>query len=207
MSPNPFHAKKEQYDGGSYDPTPVKTTKGSNFLQCLPPSSTDEPKTKPQDQPPPRPLIIYTHSPKVIHTQPRDFMALVQKLTGYTRPPDDAKPTQDPRLQQCHGSVEDNESTSVVTEEHGSSANDVSHVTTNSCFVDGRVGVGSHRYRAAGFDPFFNPAPVFPAAPTNFLCASTHQLPFYSPDSLFLNRNSLGSSSSSLRVLKDYGEM
>ncbi|CAM8919361.1 unnamed protein product [Rhodiola kirilowii] len=28
------------------------------------------------------PVIIYTHSPKVIHTQPRDFMALVQKLTG-----------------------------------------------------------------------------------------------------------------------------
>uniref|UniRef100_A0A7N0TL40 VQ domain-containing protein n=1 Tax=Kalanchoe fedtschenkoi TaxID=63787 RepID=A0A7N0TL40_KALFE len=28
------------------------------------------------------PVIIYTQSPKVIHTQPRDFMALVQKLTG-----------------------------------------------------------------------------------------------------------------------------
>ncbi|RZC43928.1 hypothetical protein C5167_036876 [Papaver somniferum] len=28
------------------------------------------------------PVIIYTHSPKVIHTQARDFMALVQKLTG-----------------------------------------------------------------------------------------------------------------------------
>ncbi|KAK4719358.1 hypothetical protein R3W88_017696 [Solanum pinnatisectum] len=29
-----------------------------------------------------QPVIIYTHSPKVIHTHPRDFKALVQKLTG-----------------------------------------------------------------------------------------------------------------------------
>lgn len=28
------------------------------------------------------PVIIYTYSPKVIHTEARDFMALVQKLTG-----------------------------------------------------------------------------------------------------------------------------
>ncbi|KAL5223560.1 hypothetical protein ABZP36_010199 [Zizania latifolia] len=33
---------------------------------------------------PPRqqPVIIYTHSPKVIRTNPRDFMSIVQKLTG-----------------------------------------------------------------------------------------------------------------------------
>ncbi|KAJ0038635.1 hypothetical protein Pint_21971 [Pistacia integerrima] len=29
-----------------------------------------------------QPVVIYMHSPKVIHTQARDFMALVQKLTG-----------------------------------------------------------------------------------------------------------------------------
>lgn len=28
------------------------------------------------------PVIIYTHSPKIIHTNPCDFRALVQKLTG-----------------------------------------------------------------------------------------------------------------------------
>ncbi|KAI6677059.1 hypothetical protein NL676_037855 [Syzygium grande] len=31
-----------------------------------------------------RPIIIYTHSPKIIHTKARDFMALVQKLTGFS---------------------------------------------------------------------------------------------------------------------------
>ncbi|MFS7993251.1 putative VQ motif-containing protein/18/20/21/25 [Helianthus anomalus] len=29
-----------------------------------------------------KPIIIYMRSPKVIHTKPHDFMALVQKLTG-----------------------------------------------------------------------------------------------------------------------------
>ncbi|KZV56246.1 hypothetical protein F511_13163 [Dorcoceras hygrometricum] len=29
-------------------------------------------------------VIIYTHSPKAIHAQASDFMALVQKLTGYS---------------------------------------------------------------------------------------------------------------------------
>ncbi|XP_044492254.1 VQ motif-containing protein 8, chloroplastic [Mangifera indica] len=35
-----------------------------------------------------QPVIIYTESPKVIHTQARDFMALVQKLTGLSRDDD-----------------------------------------------------------------------------------------------------------------------
>ncbi|KAI3725416.1 hypothetical protein L1987_65204 [Smallanthus sonchifolius] len=204
MSPAPFHAKEEQYDSGTYDQSPLKT----NFLHRLPPppSSTgssptitsDTVKTRSQEQqPPPRPLIIYTHSPKVIHTQPRDFMALVQKLTGFTRPPEDAQPTQ------RQASFEDNESTSVVTEEHGSSVNDISHV--NSCFVDGGVGVPPPTYRAApGFDPYFNPTSGFPGNLTDYLCTSSHQLPFYNPDSMFLNRNSL---SSSLRVVKDYRDV
>lgn len=33
------------------------------------------------------PVIIYTHSPKIIHAHPRDFMELVQKLTGLPRSP------------------------------------------------------------------------------------------------------------------------
>ena len=43
------------------------------------------PAPAPQPQPPIRqqqPVIIYTHSPKVIRTNPRDFMSIVQKLTG-----------------------------------------------------------------------------------------------------------------------------
>ncbi|CAI0396050.1 unnamed protein product [Linum tenue] len=36
----------------------------------------------PNSQPPRAPVIIYTVSPKVIHTNPGDFMNLVQRLTG-----------------------------------------------------------------------------------------------------------------------------
>ncbi|OEL22973.1 hypothetical protein BAE44_0016007 [Dichanthelium oligosanthes] len=38
---------------------------------------------QPQQQ---QPVIIYTHSPKVIRTNPRDFMSIVQKLTGLDSP-------------------------------------------------------------------------------------------------------------------------
>ncbi|KAF0930651.1 hypothetical protein E2562_034185 [Oryza meyeriana var. granulata] len=37
------------------------------------------PRQQQQQQPP---VIIYTHSPKIIRTNPRDFMSIVQKLTG-----------------------------------------------------------------------------------------------------------------------------
>ncbi|GLJ54247.1 hypothetical protein SUGI_1163510 [Cryptomeria japonica] len=46
-------------------PTPLKVSKDSN-PNCI--------KIKP--------VIIYLRSPEVIHTQPKDFMALVQRLTG-----------------------------------------------------------------------------------------------------------------------------
>ncbi|KAL2324097.1 hypothetical protein Fmac_023155 [Flemingia macrophylla] len=36
-----------------------------------------------------QPIIIYTHSPKIIHTKAKDFMALVQRLTGRSRTNDD----------------------------------------------------------------------------------------------------------------------
>jgi hypothetical protein len=50
-------------------------------------SSSGHHRPAPAPQPPRRqqqqqPVIIYTHSPKVIRTNPRDFMSIVQKLTG-----------------------------------------------------------------------------------------------------------------------------
>ncbi|KAK1421030.1 hypothetical protein QVD17_23078 [Tagetes erecta] len=149
MSPAPFHAKQEQYvdDGSAYNPTPLKINKDSKFIHCLPPPSDAGLKNRSHEQqPPPRPLIIYTHSPKVIHTKPRDFMALVQKLTGYTPQPHD---TQVSQCQAHNVTDQDNESTSVVTEEHGSSVNDISPV--KSCFVDA---MAPPPY--PGFDPYFN---------------------------------------------------
>ncbi|TKY74139.1 MKS1 protein [Spatholobus suberectus] len=54
-------------------PTPLRINKDSHKIK--------KPPLAPQ--PPPRqPIIIYTVSPKVIHTTPGDFMNLVQRLTG-----------------------------------------------------------------------------------------------------------------------------
>ncbi|KAG9155283.1 hypothetical protein Leryth_021310 [Lithospermum erythrorhizon] len=36
-----------------------------------------------------QPIIIYTHSPKIIHADAKDFMALVQNLTGVLRRSED----------------------------------------------------------------------------------------------------------------------
>ncbi|KAK9062758.1 hypothetical protein SSX86_019948 [Deinandra increscens subsp. villosa] len=181
MSPARLHAKEEHED----DQKPLKFT--GSFTTT---PTVDATKTQP---PPPPPVIIYTHSPKVIHTHPRDFRSLVQKLTGYTPPMEETRPAQDPRQVQDQGNMEDNESSSVVTDEHCSSVNDVPQV--NSCLTDG------------GFDPYFNPTPFFPANPGNYLCTPTHQLPFYAPDSRLFNRNALSSSSSSLRVLREYQDI
>ena len=57
-------------------PTPLRINKDSHKIKRTP-------VALPQPQPPPRqPVIIYTVSPKVIHTTPSDFMSLVQRLTG-----------------------------------------------------------------------------------------------------------------------------
>ncbi|KAK7351031.1 hypothetical protein VNO77_10162 [Canavalia gladiata] len=61
-------------------PTPLRIHKDSHKIKK--PPLAPQPS---QPQPPPRqPVIIYTVSPKIIHTTPGDFMNLVQRLTGST---------------------------------------------------------------------------------------------------------------------------
>ncbi|CAA3033316.1 Hypothetical predicted protein, partial [Olea europaea subsp. europaea] len=104
--------------------------KDSHFIKKLPSSSSSSSSSstvingvglKP---PQPRyPVIIYTHSPKVIHTHPRDFMALVQKLTGYSPSEDETtnlKPKHDDKKSVIN---DDNESTSIVTDENINGSN------------------------------------------------------------------------------------
>ncbi|KAL9247480.1 hypothetical protein vseg_020910 [Gypsophila vaccaria] len=76
------------------------------------------------------PVIIYTHSPKVINTNPRDFMSLVQKLTGMSRSKDDNVGSTNKKIMTIKMSgndndsstnVDDNESSSAITDENCSS--------------------------------------------------------------------------------------
>ncbi|KAL2894085.1 Nuclear speckle RNA-binding protein B, partial [Bienertia sinuspersici] len=61
-------------------PTPLKVRKESHRIKKPPvgPSNNQQPAPQPTRQP----VIIYTVSPKVIHTHPSEFMTLVQRLTG-----------------------------------------------------------------------------------------------------------------------------
>lgn len=59
-------------------PTPLRINKDSHKIKKPP---VAPPPSQPQ-APPRQPIIIYTVSPKVIHTTPSDFMSLVQRLTG-----------------------------------------------------------------------------------------------------------------------------
>ncbi|PON76285.1 VQ motif containing protein [Parasponia andersonii] len=60
-------------------PTPLKIHKDSHKIRK--PPVAPQP-SQPQAHQPRQPVIIYTVSPKVIHTNPSDFMNLVQRLTG-----------------------------------------------------------------------------------------------------------------------------
>lgn len=67
-------------------PQDSSNAKASTTAQCLKVSKESHRIRKPPLPLPPvqyrPPVIIHTYSPKVIHTQPDDFMSLVQKLTG-----------------------------------------------------------------------------------------------------------------------------
>ncbi|KAE9615388.1 hypothetical protein Lalb_Chr04g0254691 [Lupinus albus] len=58
--------------------SPLKINKNSHLIHK---SSSSSSKSHKQER---NPIIIYMQSPKIIHSKPQDFRALVQKLTGMT---------------------------------------------------------------------------------------------------------------------------
>ncbi|KAF8037709.1 hypothetical protein BT93_B0535 [Corymbia citriodora subsp. variegata] len=167
------------------------TAAAAPLLASASPSASARPS---QQQPQPRhPVIIYTHSPKIIHTQPRDFMALVQKLTGLSRssPDDEPKPTPplpppaaaaansgdgddaDAKSSKAAagsggaGVGEDNECSSVITDENcSSSVGDGGQV--NSCFA------AAPNFEAAngGSAYLSNHLPFLPNNAADFMCSN-----------------------------------
>ncbi|KAK6921183.1 VQ protein [Dillenia turbinata] len=155
--------------------------------------------SRPQQQR--HPVIIYTHSPKIIHTHPKDFMALVQKLTGLSQSSEDMAPLKSENNNESwmseddskHGNDkgiinDDNESSSVITDENNCSFGDVP--VNSSCFVP----------------------PIFDASNPNLM---SHHIPIFSSSQTFPNysdclffppnvRRSI--SSSSMKSMKDFQE-
>ncbi|VYS57795.1 unnamed protein product [Arabidopsis thaliana] len=91
--PHHHHPKREPNENNSgilYTPSPspspptLKVNKDSHVIKKPPSPSSFSSAAKPR-----HPVIIYTHTPRIIHTNPKDFMALVQKLTGMTHSDED----------------------------------------------------------------------------------------------------------------------
>ncbi|GMI76560.1 VQ motif-containing protein 20 [Hibiscus trionum] len=199
------HAKKD-----TVCPPPLKVSKDSHLIKKSSSSSSSSSAAsslgvtgavKPQQQR--HPVIIYTHSPKVIHTHPKDFMALVQKLTGMSRNEEDHnraaahQPKAEASAEEDSKRIssDDNESSSVITDENCEGQ------VNSSCFVAPPL-----------FDPpaapFLTNIPVFTPNSADFLCVNHHPPPFYNyTDSLFFTpnmRSSISSSSSGLEGMNEF---
>ncbi|GMI90159.1 PIGMENT DEFECTIVE 337 [Hibiscus trionum] len=142
-------------------PSPLKINKESHLIQK--PSSSADQRQRRQGL-----VIIYTHSPKIIHTQARDFMALVQRLTGLSRPDRQVNentaavlPSR-PRDNNNSNRREDNESSSAITDE---TVGDVSNNNIcSSSNVPTTASVGA-------MNPFFADMPLFTPGSTDFFCS------------------------------------
>ncbi|AES76679.1 hypothetical protein MtrunA17_Chr6g0484311 [Medicago truncatula] len=188
MSPSQFHPKKEIISTTTKSNTNVngllpphlKINKDSHFIKKSspsPPSSSSSSSSSTSsammntmvasNKPPQQhrsPVIIYTHSPRVIHTQPKDFMALVQKLTGLSRSEEDdgskngknasSSQYQTPKKEpvSCNYGMligdkendrknvvllrnEDNDTSSSVITDENNYGNNVGENQVNSCFI------------------------------------------------------------------------
>ncbi|KAK9278766.1 hypothetical protein L1049_028343 [Liquidambar formosana] len=218
------HHHPPKRDVNGFCPSPLKTNKNSHFIKrSSPPSFSSFPSppvngaaaaaTKPQQQQR-HPVIIYTHSPKVIHTHPRDFMALVQKLTGLSRSDDGGgseRPTTTVKSENGKempkekdknakrggggGGNDENSSSSVITDENSGSVGCDGQV--NSFFLPPILDPSN---------PYLSNFHLFTPNSTDFLCSNNQ--PFYNyTDSLFFSPNMRSSvSSSTLEAMNEFRE-
>ncbi|KAG7944052.1 hypothetical protein I3843_15G078400 [Carya illinoinensis] len=198
MSPAKFNGDLDHQDSRSGEingqrPSPLKINKGSHLIHKA--SSTSSmsisssvscvaPMPRQQQR---QPVIIYTHSPKIIHTQARDFMALVQKLTGVSSSRSDYgidvnKTTQPPPYREGNEpnakpvSHDDNESTtSALTDENSSGGADfkASLTSNNMSSIQNQT------------NQYFADMPLFTPNTTNFFCSPRPVLRY--PDSAYVS--------------------
>ncbi|KDP29420.1 hypothetical protein JCGZ_18341 [Jatropha curcas] len=151
MSPARFH---NPHNINGTRPSPLKINKESHLVQkqsssssisVIAPVGGDGGVGNGVKQQRKNPVIIYTHSPKVIHTQARDFMALVQKLTGLSSSGNDETAMIQKRrhlqkgLKPVSVGNEDNEPSSVSSTDEKRGGGDISPILNppkNNNFAD-----------------------------------------------------------------------
>ncbi|KAJ0105275.1 hypothetical protein Patl1_19138 [Pistacia atlantica] len=185
-SENHYHQQSKKDQISNINP-PLKINKDSHTIKKSS-SSSSLPSHRHH------PVIIYTHSPKIIHTHPRDFMALVQKLTGLSRSNEEINGLEN------GGRSLDEENKNVITSDENCCGN-IGDGQVNSCFVPPPI-----------FEPpnpfLTNNIPVFTPNSAEFLCSNQ---PFYNytAESLLFSpniRGSISSSSSAPEGMNDYRE-
>ncbi|XP_071742489.1 VQ motif-containing protein 8, chloroplastic-like [Rutidosis leptorrhynchoides] len=125
-----------------------------------------------------RPIIIYMHSPEVIHTKPHDFMALVQKLTGCSGSKDQDQ-NQDQRLKK------------TLKQEDGydRNENEISNVSSVISKKDNIMKAKSPMFSMPS-NPYMKDIPLFTPNSNNEY--------FYSPQRFFRYPDTVSSSSPNL---------
>ncbi|XP_068649226.1 VQ motif-containing protein 8, chloroplastic-like [Aristolochia californica] len=133
-----------------------------------------------------RPVIIYTHSPKIIRTEARDFMALVQKLTGLSRSED--PPLRPPSAEGHPSSSEGNNSTRVFNSDDATSSSS-SVLTDENCGMSDQAQVHAASISPI-FDvqnPYFSDIPLFTPNSSDFFCSPPSAYRY--PDAVFTSHN------------------
>lgn len=191
-----------QNNNNNNNPPPLKINKDSHFIKK---SSASAAAAATSSSSPPshrHPVIIYTHSPKIIHTHPRDFMALVQKLTGLSRSSDDNSTengngsseeennnSNSNNIKSCKTAGNDDESTSVITTDDNCGGGSIGDGQVNSCFVPPPIFEPPNPFLTSNI-------PVFTPNSADFLCSNHQQFYNYATESLLFSPNIRGAISS-----------
>ncbi|GFP85356.1 hypothetical protein PHJA_000679300 [Phtheirospermum japonicum] len=145
------------------------------------------------------PVIIYTQSPRIIHTQAHEFMTLVQKLTGLDRAGEEKADQNHAKSDQSEsttdeGSIsnEDKDTSGAMVKSNSDYNNYVGYeenesssgLTTDEKFVASDSSPVSSMYKVSSMNnmnPYMIDAPFFGPGSSDFLCSSRPNSMFRSP--------------------------
>ncbi|KAK7343405.1 hypothetical protein VNO77_12118 [Canavalia gladiata] len=165
-----FHEQPKKVINGPR-PSPLMINKGSHLIRKPSGSSTCAVAVTNLHTQQRNPIIIYTQSPKVIHTKAQDFMTLVQRLTGMSSTNHDVSTASPPQQE--------------ASENFGSSLSDGSNNISNETSSAFRRGdetcvKGGANVQYSPFNLDFADMPLFTPNSSDLFCSSTRSVFEYS---------------------------
>ncbi|XP_077230547.1 protein MKS1-like [Tasmannia lanceolata] len=144
-------------------PTPLKVRKDSYKIKKPPVVPASQPPLPaPQHRPP---VIIYTVSPKVIHTNVSEFMTLVQRLTGSSS--SSSSPSYSSYAAGASGAL--SPAAKLATIEKVKACCDQGEKMEENLDIMDQLGVPTNSDRARSFPSILSPVPAsLPPIPPNF---------------------------------------